>query len=74
MDDEQIEQIERALWAIGNAITPRGTAPGTDACGGSVDSLTEAVMGQTAGLVSIANAISELAEAVRESRESPTET
>lgn len=42
-------------------------APGHDAAGGRVESLTEAVMGITAGLVAIAAAINHLAEAVRDS-------
>jgi hypothetical protein len=45
------------------------SAPGTDACGGHVGCATEALMGVTAGLVKIANAIHDLAEAVRESNE-----
>jgi hypothetical protein len=39
---------------------------GEDATGGRVESLTEAVMGLTAGMVQIANAIESLACAVRE--------
>lgn len=38
---------------------------GQDATGGSVASLTEAVMGITAGLVQIADAINNLADATR---------
>ncbi len=36
--------------------------------GGTVGSLTEAVMGVTAGLVAIATAIHDLADAVRENK------
>jgi hypothetical protein len=54
-----------ALQAIARAITANAVG-GTDAAGGHVESLTEAVMGMTAGLIQIANAISDLAEAVRE--------
>jgi hypothetical protein len=49
---------------IASAITPVGVAGSLDATGGHVTSLTEAVMGATAGLVQIANAIQALAEAV----------
>jgi len=51
---------------IANAITPRDAAAGKDATGGTIASLTEAVMGVTAGMVRIADAIGDLAEAVRE--------
>ena len=51
--------MENALKMIANAITPAGALAGTDAAGGRVDSLTEAVMGMTAALVMIAEAISE---------------
>ena len=50
---------------IAAAITPV-VAGGTDATGGHVESLTEAVMGITGGLVKVAEAIGALAEAIRE--------
>ena len=46
---------------IASAITTVGVAGSMDATGGHVTSLTEAVMGATAGLVQIANAIQSLA-------------
>jgi hypothetical protein len=52
--------------ALANAVTPSGALAGTDAAGGRVESLTEAVMGVTSGLLEIADAINNLAEAVRE--------
>lgn len=52
---------------LADAVTPFA-APGRDATGGTVTSLTEAVMGVTAGLVQIADSINNLAEAVRECR------
>jgi pyruvate/oxaloacetate carboxyltransferase len=61
-----IEAVELGAKRIANAITPLNAAPGHDATGGTVDSLTEAVMGVTAGLQAIASAIESLAEAVRE--------
>lgn len=54
--------------AIANAILPAGTSPGTDETGGTVDSLTEAVMGLTGAMIQVASAISEVAEAIREKR------
>jgi len=55
--------MENALKMIANAITV-SAFPGTDATGGRVESLTEAVMGMTAALVMIAEAISDNANAV----------
>lgn len=49
---------------IAHSITPRDASPGKDAAGGDVSSLTESVMGVTAGLCKIADAIERLAEAV----------
>ena len=51
---------------IATAITPRDALPGYDATGGTITSLTEAVMGMTGGLVQIADAIQSLAEAVNQ--------
>ena len=48
---------------IAEAITPPDEVA-EDETGGNVGSLTEAVMGVTAGLCQIANAIERLAEAV----------
>ena len=64
-----LEQIEFGLNGVARAITADG-APGHDETGGTICSLTEAVMGVTAGLCSIASAINNLAEAVR-GREEP---
>ena len=58
--------MEESLIRLAQAITPIDTLAGTDAAGGEVGSLTEAVMGVTAGLVMIAHAIDALAEAVRD--------
>lgn len=55
---------ERAGRIANSIAAPVGA--GRDAVGGVVASLTEAVMGVTAGLVQIADAISDLADAVRE--------
>lgn len=54
---------------IAGAITARDASGGHDATGGHVTSLTEAVMGITSGLTQVADAISDLASAVRESKE-----
>ena len=61
------DAVPRALLQVANAITPLSAAIAEDATGGSVGSLTEATMGVTAALCSIADAINNLADAVRES-------
>lgn len=61
-------QTGDAIKKLADAITPPAF-PGTDAEGGHVESLTEAVMGITKALSSIADAIQELASAVRESKD-----
>ena len=65
LDDKH--DIFYSVKRIASAITPNCTG-NSDASGGHVESLTEAVMGTTAGLMAIASAISELAEAVKRSR------
>jgi len=64
--DDMLNEIARNIGCVAGAITPHDTVPGHDAAGGTVASLTEAVMGNTAGLMAIAQAIETLAEAVRE--------
>jgi hypothetical protein len=63
-----VHGLVRATRAVADSITPSDAAPGHDATGGTVASLTEAVMGVTAGLYAIASAIGELAGAVRDGR------
>lgn len=62
------EAIEEGLNRLSGAITARAMQ-GTDATGGTVYSLTESVMGVTAALVQIADAVNNLAESVRETKE-----
>ena len=52
---EALNNIASALWGVADAITPRGAgyAPGTDATGGAVGSLTEAMMGVTKAITKI---------------------
>lgn len=71
-NDVNKEMIAAVVNAIGNferAITPRGSGNtlimgGKDETGGYVSSLTEAVMGVTAGLCKIAESIDRYTEAV----------
>lgn len=69
--DAIVDLARSGSW-VANAIMPSGASPGQDETGGSVASLTEAVMGVTAGLVKIASAIHDLADTVRESGPSGT--
>lgn len=62
------DRLARAAKQIANAITPIGSVAGTDASGGRIASLTEAVVGITAGLFRIADAIEGLADAVASAR------
>jgi len=55
-----LAELGRATRRLGNAITPN-IVGGQDAFGGHVESLTEAVMGVTNGLMDIAEAIREVA-------------
>lgn len=61
-----IDSLGSAIEKVALAIRPRCAMAGTDAAGGSVDSLIEAVMGVTSGLCQIASAINRLAEAVED--------
>jgi len=61
---DAVEHLSDSQSKIALAITA-GCSEGTDATGGKVLSLTEAVMGVTAGLCKIADAIGDLAEAMR---------
>jgi hypothetical protein len=63
-----VDDLAREVGKIADAITPTHVAPGQDENGGHVGCLTEAVMGVTGGLMAIASAIQELAEAVGNSR------
>jgi methyl-accepting chemotaxis protein len=60
-----VEQLAESTKRIGDAITPN-ICGNADAAGGRVESLTEAVMGMTRGMMRIAEAIESLAEAVGE--------
>lgn len=58
-------ELAGSVRAIADAIVPSGVVGSNDAAGGQVESLTEAVMGLTAGLYEVASAIREVAEAKR---------
>ena len=64
---EAMNSMAKRTGDIANAIYPLGSAiGGHDANGGYVTSLTEAVMGVSAGLVKIASAIDGLASAIED--------
>lgn len=65
---EAVDQLSLEMNRIANAITPVGAVPSHDATGGTISSLTEAIMGMTAGMVQIAEAIEILAEAIKENK------
>ena len=67
--DVDVEAIAAPIRNLANAISDMEASPGHDENGGRVGCLTEAVMGVTAGLCRIADAIGDLAEAVRERKE-----
>jgi hypothetical protein len=58
-----VDKLARAVGRVAHAITAPA-AGGPDQTGGHIESLTEAVMGVTAGLCRIADAIDGLAAAV----------
>lgn len=68
MNDKEIEKVAWAMQDIARAIYPTGCAGGLDATETLVSSHTEAVVGLTASMCRIAEAIHDLAEAVREPR------
>ena len=60
-----MELVSHQINRVAQAIT--ADVPGnTDAAGGRVESLTEAVMGLTAGMVKIAEAIERVADAMED--------
>jgi len=58
------EGIENSIHTLANSITPSNVLAGHDAVGGTVCSLTEAVMGITGGLCRIAEAINNFADII----------
>ena len=64
MKTTEIEKMTGAIRQLADAITPTNAAGSIDASGCHVTSHTEAVMGLTAAMQSIAGSISELAYAV----------
>lgn len=67
--DADLGNIANSVRLIADAITPIGAMRGTDAMGGSVGSLTEAVCGITAGLAAVAEAMNNIADAIRDHAE-----
>jgi hypothetical protein len=59
-----VNGIAVAIEHLADGITPLDALPGHDAAGGTVTSLTEAVVGLTAGMFKIAEAIERVAEAL----------
>ena len=61
--------LSESIRNVADAITPIGASAWQDEAGGFVHSLTESIMGVTAGLCQIAGAIDGLADAMREGPE-----
>lgn len=57
-------EIDDAIRSVANSITPLSALAGSDEHGGSIASLTEAVLSVSNSLCSIARAIEGLADAV----------
>jgi hypothetical protein len=66
------EEIAQAVGRLATAITPPGALGTTDSSGVYVDSLTEAIMGNTSGLITLAQSIDELTETLRHHEKSAT--
>jgi hypothetical protein len=58
------DAIAQAINNLANAVTSVGAHGGTDANGGHVTCLTEAMMGITGGLVRIAETLDGVADAI----------
>jgi hypothetical protein len=61
-----IGDIVEGINKIASAITPRNAVGSKDAAGGFVSSLTEALMGHTAGLCQVAESLESIASAISE--------
>ena len=57
-------KIAEAIIRFADSVTPQNSVACTDAAGVNVSSLTEAIMGMTAGLVGISDAIYTLGEVI----------
>ena len=66
MSEKDLAEFINAIQKIAHAICPPTTPDSMtqDAAGGSVGSLTEAIMGVTAGLFAIAESIESLSQSV----------
>jgi hypothetical protein len=77
---DEMKELANNLWQIAHAINDQNFTYGKDATGGTINCLTDSIMGVTAGLVAVArsneaiaeaisNGLSELAEAIKESKQ-----
>jgi hypothetical protein len=71
-EQNEQEEVAAAIRLLAFSVFPR-CIPTSDASGSHVESLTEAVMGVTGGLMAIASAINRLADEVCETREAARE-
>jgi len=64
MNEDISNAIYNGLTSIANAITPLNAMAGSDATGGHIASLTEAVIGITNALVQVADAINNVSVSI----------
>ena len=69
MDDEQLAELTHSLVRIAHAITPTDAMPFRDDDGMIVASLTEAVLSHAGTVQRVADALNEIALAIRESND-----
>jgi hypothetical protein len=64
IENIDVSKIAEAIIRFADSVTPQNSVACTDAAGVNVSSLTEAIMGMTAGLVGISDAIYTLGEVI----------
>jgi len=67
VNEEQLIELTHAVQSVAESVTHQASGAGRDVNGGSVSSLTEAVMGISFGLARMADALESIAAAIRES-------
>jgi hypothetical protein len=66
------EETAQAIYRLATAITPPGALGSNDATGCYVESLTEAIMGNTSAMMRLAESIDELTETLRHHEKAAT--
>jgi len=63
---DEMKELANNLWKIAHAIRDENAGYGKDATGGTINCLTDSMMGVTAGLVAVARSNELIAEAISE--------